>query len=153
MPLAKLACLGLTLPAAPTPIGAYVPAVRTGNLVFVSGQLPLIEGKLPAEYTGKLGFNVSPEGGQAAARQAALNVLAILEATVGLDKITRIVRLTVHVASTPCFTAQPAVANGASELMAAVFGDAGVHSRAAVGACVLPMDACVELELIAEVGD
>ncbi len=153
MPLAKIATLGLTLPAAPTPIGAYVPAVRTGNLLFVSGQLPLVDGKLPAEYTGKLGFNVSPETGQKAAQQATLNALAILEATVGLAKITRIVRIAVHVASTPCFTAQPAVANGASELLAAVFGDKGAHARAAVGACVLPLDACVEIEVIVEVGE
>jgi len=153
MPLAKLASMGITLPAAPTPIGAYVPAVRTGNLVFVSGQLPLIDGKLPAEYTGKLGFNIQTEGGQAAARQATLNALAILEAQVGLAKISRIVRTAVFVASTPCFTAHPAVANGASELLAAVFGDAGLHARAAVGAVVLPLDACVEVELIVEVSD
>ncbi len=152
MPLAKLASMGLTLPAAPTPVGAYAPAMRTGNLVFISGQFPLIEGKLPAEYTGKLGFNVSPENGQKAAQQAALNALAILEATVGLGQISRIVRLAVFVASTPCFTAQPAVANGASELLAAVFGDAGIHARIAVGAVVLPLDACVEIELIVEVG-
>ncbi|HEY3379042.1 MAG TPA: RidA family protein [Armatimonadota bacterium] len=151
MALATLATLGITLPAAPKPIGSYVPAVRSGQLVFLSGQLPFIDGKLPEEYTGKLGYNVSVETGQAAARQAVLNALAILDAEVGLAQVRRIVRLAGYVSSTPIFSQQPAVLNGASELLVAVFGEAGIHARLALGAPVLPLDACLEIELIVEV--
>ncbi len=151
MPLTSLARLGITLPAPPKPVGSYVPAVRSGNLVFLSGQLPFVEGALPAEFTGKLGFNVSLENGQAAARQATLNALAILEDTVGLENIQRIVRLAGHVSSTPIFTAQPKVLNAASELLGELFGEAGIHARLALGAVSLPLDACVEIELIVEV--
>ena len=151
MPAQRLRTLGLTLPAAPKPIGVYVPAVQSGNLVFLSGQLPLVEGKLPAEYAGKLGYNISVEVGQAAARQATLNALAILDDAVGLDHVRRIVRLAGHVSSTPIFTEQPRVLNAASELLVDVFGEAGVHARLALGAAVLPLDACIEIELIAEV--
>lgn len=151
MPTQRLSKLGLTLPAAPKPLGVYVPAVRSGNLVFLSGQLPMVNGSLPAEYTGKLGYNVSVEMGQAAARQATLNALAILDSVVGLDNVVRIVRLAGHVSSTPIFTEQPKVLNAASQLLGDVFGEAGVHARLALGAVALPLDACVEIELIAEI--
>jgi len=147
----RLSELGITLPPAPKPIGVYVPAVRSGNLIFLSGQLPLVEGKLPPEFTGKLGFNVSVEHAQAAVQQATLNALAILQEMVGLDQVRRVVRLAGHVASTPVFTEQPKVLNAASELLGKVFGEAGVHARLALGAISLPLDACVEIELIVEV--
>ena len=146
----RLAELGLELPVVPAPVAAYVPAVRTGNLVFVSGQLPLVDGKLPA--TGKVGAGVSPEQAYHLARQCALNALAAAAAAAGgLDAITRVVKVTGFVASTPDFVGQPAVVNGASELIGAVLGDAGVHARAAVGVASLPMDSPVEVELVAEV--
>lgn len=143
--------LNITLPPAPKPIGVYTPAVRSGQLVFLSGQLPLVDGKLPEAFTGKLGYNVTLATGQEAARQATLNALAILQDMVGLDHVRRIVRLAGHVSSTPLFTEQPQVLNAASELLGKVFGEAGVHARLALGAPVLPLDACVEIELIAEV--
>jgi enamine deaminase RidA (YjgF/YER057c/UK114 family) len=151
MPLQRLAELGLALPTPPTPIGVYVPAIRTGNLLFVSGQLPLIDGQLPPEYTGKLGGEVALAAGQAAACQATLNALAIVQAAVGLAAVQRIVRLAGHVNSRPDFTLQPQVLNAASDLLGAVLGEAGVHARLALGAAALPLDACVELELIVEV--
>ena len=150
IPEDRLRALGLELPPAPKPIGAYVPAVRTGNLVFVSGQLPLKEGKLLA--TGHVGREVTLEQGQACARQAVLNALAVIAAEIGgLEKVARIVRITGHVASAPGFTDQAQVLNAASELLAQVFGDAGRHSRAALGAAELPLGAPVELEMIVEV--
>ena len=151
MPLQRLMELGLALPPAPKPLGVYVPAVRSGNLVFLSGQLPLAEGTLPAEFAGKLGDAVSLDTGQAAARQATLNALAILHDLVGLEHVSRVVRLAGHVSSTPEFTKQPLVLNAASELLGAVFGDAGVHARLALGAAALPLDACIEIELIVEI--
>lgn len=151
MSIQSLERLHLTLPPAPKPIGAYTPAVRTGNLLFLSGQLPSVDGSLPAEYTGKLGYNVSSETAQAAARQATLNALAIVHEMVGLDAVKRIVRLAGYVSSTPVFTEQPKVLNAASELLAEVFGDTGVHARLALGVPALPLDACLELELIVEV--
>ncbi|MHB9108034.1 MAG: RidA family protein [Armatimonadota bacterium] len=151
MPLQRLEALGLSLPPAPKPIGAYIPVVRTGNLLFLSGQLPLVEGKLPAEYTGKLDAEVSVATAQAAARQATLNALAIIDDAVGLKHVTRVVRLAGHIASAPEFTGQPTVLNAASELLAAVFGDAGIHARLALGSAVLPLGACIEIELIVEV--
>jgi enamine deaminase RidA (YjgF/YER057c/UK114 family) len=147
----QLAALGLALPAAPTPIGAYVPSVRTGNLVYTSGQLPLVGGVLPTRFIGKLGFNISLSEGQAAAKTAALNVLAVLDAAVGLENVVRIVRLSGHVACTPDFTDQPKVLNGASELLMSVLGAAGTHTRTALGAVALPRGACVEIEVVAEV--
>lgn len=140
----------IILPPAPKPVGVYVPAVRSGNLIFLSGQLPFIEGKIPDKYLGKLGYNISLETGQAAARQATLNALAILEDFAGLDHIRRIIRLVAHVSSTPAFTQQPQVVNAASELLGTVFGDIGIHARLAVSAPVLPLDACIEIELIVE---
>jgi enamine deaminase RidA (YjgF/YER057c/UK114 family) len=148
---AKLASLNLKLPVAPKPIGHYVPAVRTGNLVYVSGQLPMSEGQLIAK--GPVPSAVSLEQGQAAARQCALNALAIVGEQIGGDwsRLVRIVRVAVFVASDNGFTDQPKVANGASELLGQLFGDAGKHARAAVGVNVLPLGATVEVELIAEV--
>jgi len=149
-PEENLRQLGLELPPAPRPVGAYVPAVRTGNLLFVSGQLPTREGKLIAQ--GRVGREVSLEEAQGCARQAALNALAVVAAEVGgLGGVTRIVRLTGHVASAPGFTDQPKVLNGASDLLAQVFGDIGRHSRAALGAAELPLGSPVELEMIVEV--
>lgn len=142
----KLKELGLTLPAPSTPAAAYVPYVTAGNLVFISGQLPLEEGKL--NITGRLGANVDVATAQKAAKLCALNILAHLKNACGgdLDKVERCVKLGVFVASTPEFFEQPAVGNGASELMQAVFGDAGKHARAAVGVAVLPRNAAVEVE-------
>ncbi|MCX5682472.1 MAG: RidA family protein [Planctomycetota bacterium] len=149
-PEQKLADLGIPLPPAPMPVGAYVRAVRTGNLVFVSGQLPLRDGKLIA--TGHVGREVTLETAQACARQAALNALAVIAAEMGgLSKVVRVVRITGHVASAPGFTDQAKVLNAASELMGQAFGDLGRHSRAALGPAELPLGAPVELELIVEV--
>jgi enamine deaminase RidA (YjgF/YER057c/UK114 family) len=146
----QLRALGLELPPAPKPVGAYIPAVRTGDLVFVSGQLPLKDGKLIA--TGHVGREVTLEQAQACARQAVLNALAVVAAEIGgLENVSRIVRLTGHVASAPGFTDQAKVLNAASELLAQVFGDAGRHSRAALGPAELPLGAPVELEMIVEV--
>jgi enamine deaminase RidA (YjgF/YER057c/UK114 family) len=148
---AKLASLNLKLPAAPKPVAVYVPAVRTGNLIYVSGQLPMSEGQLIAN--GPAPSAVSLEQAQAAARQCALNALAIVGDQIGGDwsRLVRIVRLAVFVASDNSFTDQPKVANGASELLGQVFGDAGKHARAAVGVNVLPLGASVEVEMIVEV--
>lgn len=143
---AKLAELGLTLPAAAAPVAAYVPVVVAGGLAHVSGQLPFIEGAL---VKGRLGEDVSIEDGYAAARACGLMLLAQLKAALGsLDKVERIVKLGVFINSTGAFTAQPQVANGASELMATVFGDAGKHARSAVGVPVLPLGAAVEVDAI-----
>jgi enamine deaminase RidA (YjgF/YER057c/UK114 family) len=146
----KLAELNLTLPAVAAPIGSYVPGVRVGDLVLTSGQLPLAEGKLFA--VGKVGQDVMLDRAQAAARCAGLNALAIVaQLAGGVDRIKRIVRLAVFVNSAPGFTNQPKVANGASDLMVEIFGDAGRHVRAAVGVNELPLNAAVEVELVAEV--
>lgn len=142
---------GIRLPAAPRPVAAYVPAVRSGDLVFVSGQVPLAGGVLVAR--GPVPSAMSPQDAAAAARQCALNALAVLsEALDGdLDRVRRIVRVGVFVASDSGFEGQPQVANGASELLVEVFGEAGRHARAAVGAIALPLGATVEVELVAEV--
>ena len=145
----RFAELGLILPAVAAPAGAYVPAVVTGNLVYTAGQLPFVAGALPA--TGKVGAAVSPEDAAGFARTAALNALAAADSAIGsLDRVTRVVKVVVFVASAPEFTAQPTVANGASELLGQVFGDAGIHARSAVGVAVLPLDSPVEVELILE---
>jgi enamine deaminase RidA (YjgF/YER057c/UK114 family) len=149
-PLASLAGLGLALPTVVVPLAAYVPAVRTGSLVFTAGQLPMIDGKLPA--TGKVGDDVDVEAARAMARTCALNGLAAIDALVGLDSVVRVVQVVGFVASAPDFTEQPAVVNGASELLRAVFGTAGDHARSAVGVACLPLDAPVEVELVVEVG-
>jgi enamine deaminase RidA (YjgF/YER057c/UK114 family) len=148
-PTQRLMALGLSLPPAPKPVAAYVPSSRVGNLVFVSGQLPMKDGVLAK---GVVPSQVSVEAGAAAARQAALNGLAVLaEAAGGLDRVRRIVRVGVFVCSETGFTDQPKVANGASEFLQQVFGEAGRHARAAVGNIALPLGACVEVELLAEV--
>jgi enamine deaminase RidA (YjgF/YER057c/UK114 family) len=147
--LARLADMGITLPSVVPPVAAYLPAVRTGSLVYTSGQLPMVDGALPA--TGKVGAAVTPEQAAALARTCALNALAAIHALVGLDSIVRVVKVVGFVASTPDFTGQPAVINGASEFLGEVFGDAGRHARSAVGVAALPLDAPVEVELIVEV--
>jgi enamine deaminase RidA (YjgF/YER057c/UK114 family) len=146
---ARLAELGLTLPQVTKPVASYVPAAVTGNLVFTAGQLPFADGALPA--TGKVGAEVSPEDAQRFARTCALNALAAAESVIGsLDRVTRIVKVVGFVASAPDFTGQPAVVNGASDVLGEIFGDAGRHARSAVGVAVLPLDAPVEVELILE---
>ena len=146
----RLAALGLTLPAVPAPVAAYQPAVADGERVWTSGQLPFVEGALPV--TGKVGEGeglVPPERAAQMARIAALNALAAVKSVVGdLDRVAQVVKVVAFVASAPGFTGQPAVANGASELLAAVLGDAGRHARSAVGVACLPMDAPVEVELV-----
>jgi enamine deaminase RidA (YjgF/YER057c/UK114 family) len=146
----RLAELGLTLPPVAKPVAAYVPAVLTGNYVYTSGQLPLVDGKL--QGTGKVGAHVAPDEAAGLARICALNALAAVASVAGgLDAITRIVKVTCFVSSAPAFTGQAQVANGASELLIEVLGDAGRHARSAVGMSVLPLDSPVEVELIAEV--
>ncbi|OBA91044.1 LysR family transcriptional regulator [Mycolicibacterium mucogenicum] len=145
----RLAELGIELPEVVAPLAAYVPAVRTGNLVYTSGQLPMKGGQLPAE--GKVGGEVSAEDGKALARICGLNALAAVHALVGIDSVVRIVKVVGFVASAPGFNGQPAVINGASELMGEVFGPAGAHARSAVGVSELPLNAPVEVELIVEV--
>ncbi len=146
---AKLAELGLTLPVAAAPVAAYVPVVVAGGLAHVSGQLPFIDGKL---VTGRLGDDVTTEQGYEAARACGLMLLAQLKAALGsLDRVERVVKLGAFINSTGDYTDQPKVANGASELMAAVFGDAGKHARSAVGVPVLPLGAAVEVDAIVAV--
>jgi len=151
LPSARLAELGLTLPAVATPQAAYVPAVVSGGFVYVSGQLPFVDGKL--KQTGKVGAEVSAEDAAALARICALNGIAAAASVAGpdgLDGIARIVKVTGFVASAPGFTKQPVVINGASELLIEVFGEAGRHARSAVGMAELPLSTPVEVELIAE---
>ena len=147
---ARLAELGLTLPTDTPPLAAYVPAVRTGNLVFTSGQLPRVDGELT--HVGKVGAEVTPEQAKDAAQACALNAIAALKGEIGdLEKVRRVVKVVGFVASAPDFSGQPGVINGASELLGKVFGDAGVHARSAVGVAALPMDVPVEVEMIVEV--
>ncbi len=145
----RLASLGLVVPAVAAPVAAYVPAIRTGSYVHTSGQLPFVDGALPA--TGKVGAEVSPDDAYEYARLCALNVIAAIGSVVDLDSVVRVVKLGVFVASAPDFTGQPAVANGASELMAAAFGEAGTHARSAVGVAVLPLDTPVEIDAVVEI--
>ena len=142
---ARLAELGITLPPVSTPVGSYVPAVRTGSLVYTSGQVP------KDATTGKVGAEVSAEDANAAARVCALQALAAVDALVGLDSVARVVKVVGFVASAPGFTGQPAVINGASDLLGEVFGEAGAHARSAVGVAELPGGVPVEVELIVEV--
>ena len=147
---ARLAELGLTLPTVAAPVAAYVPTVRTGNLVWTSGQLPFVDGSLPV--TGKVGAEVEAGRAKELAATCALNALAAIAAAIGdLDQVRRVVKVVGFVASAPGFFGQPGVINGASELLGQVFGDAGRHARSAVGVAVLPLDTPVEVELIAEV--
>jgi enamine deaminase RidA (YjgF/YER057c/UK114 family) len=146
----RLAGLGRTLPGVAAPVAAYVPAVRSGDYVFTSGQLPMVDGSLAA--TGKVGAEVSAEDAKQLAATCVLNALAAIKAEIGdLDRVRRIVKVVGFVASTPDFTGQPGVVNGASELLGEVFGDKGVHARSAVGVAVLPLDAPVEVELTVEI--
>jgi enamine deaminase RidA (YjgF/YER057c/UK114 family) len=147
---ARLGQLGVALPQVVAPLASYVPAVRTGNLVYTAGQLPMQGGKLA--QTGKVGAGVSPEEGKALARICALNALAAVNSVAGIDAVTRVVKVVGFVASAPGFNGQPTVINGASELLGEVFGDKGAHARSAVGVAELPLDAPVEVELIVEVG-
>jgi enamine deaminase RidA (YjgF/YER057c/UK114 family) len=145
----RLAELGIILPAVAKPLAAYVPAVRTGTLVYTSGQLPLQAGDLT--HIGKVGAEVTPEQAKVAARTCALNALAAIDALVGIDAVIRVVKVVGFVASAPGFSGQPGVVNGASEVLGELFGDAGAHARSAVGVSELPLDAPVEVELIVEV--
>jgi len=161
----RLSELGIVLPGLAAPVANYVPAVRTGNYVYTSGQLPFVDGKLPV--TGKVGVGTSkpdryysveplvdPEVAAGLAKQSALNALAAVKALVGsLDKVVRVIKVVGFVASDPAFTGQPAVINGASNVLGEIFGERGVHARSAVGVSVLPLDSPVEVELILEVSD
>lgn len=146
---ARLAELGISIPHLAKPVAAYVPAVVTGHLVHTAGQLPFVDGALPA--TGKVGAEVSADDAAGYARTCVLNALAAAQSVIGsLDRVTRIVKVTGFVASAPDFTGQPTVLNGASEVLGDIFGEAGQHARSAVGVAVLPLDAPVEVELILE---
>lgn len=150
----RLAELGIELPAVAAPVAAYVPAVQVGNQVWTSGQLPFVDGKLPV--TGKVdhghgGGHVSTEQAQKYARQAALNALAAVDALVGIDRVTRVLKVVGFVASAPDYDAQPQVVNGASNLIGEIFGEAGAHARSAVGVAELPLNSPVEIELIVEI--
>jgi enamine deaminase RidA (YjgF/YER057c/UK114 family) len=149
-PEERLEQLGLSVPDVATPVATYVPAVRTGNHVYTAGQLPMRDGQLT--LTGKVGAEVSAEDAFDCARLCALNGLAAVASVVGdLSRVVRVVKLVVFVASAADFTGQPGVANGASDLVGEVFGDAGQHARSAVGVAVLPLDAPVEVEMVVEV--
>jgi enamine deaminase RidA (YjgF/YER057c/UK114 family) len=146
----KIQSLGFTLPPPPKPVATYVPAVRSGNLLFLSGMIPMVDGKMAV--VGKLGKELTVEQGQEVARITLLNALAVIKAEIGsLDRVERIVRIGVHVASAEGFIQQPAVANGASDLLVQIFGEAGRHARLALGAAELPLNAPVELEMIVQV--
>ena len=147
----RLAALGLTVPEVAAPVAAYVPAVRSGSHVYLSGQLPFKDGALP--LTGKVGGAVTAEQAKELAAVSALNAIAALKSVVGdLDKVVRIVKVGAFIACTPDFTGHPGVVHGASELFAAAFGEAGVHARSAVGVSALPLGAPVEVEVIVEIG-
>lgn len=147
---AKLVELGITLPPAPKPVATYVPAVRAGDLLFLSGTGPFKDGRVV--FAGKLGRDLTVEQGADAARLTLLNALAMVRQELGtLDRVVRIVRLTGHVASAEGFTQQPAVINGASDLLVQIFGEAGRHARLALGAAELPLNMCIEIELILQV--
>jgi enamine deaminase RidA (YjgF/YER057c/UK114 family) len=146
----KLNSLGIQLPETPKPLAAYLPAKQTGNLVFTAGQLPMVDGNLIA--TGLLGKDIEVEAAKAAAKICVINALSAVKGVIGdLDKIKQVVRVVGYVASMPDFTQQPAIVNGASELLLEVFGEAGRHARSAIGVAVLPLNAAVEIELTVEV--
>lgn len=146
----KLKQMGITIPEAAKPLAAYIPAIKIGNLVMTSGQVPVSAGSI--KYLGKVGKDISEEQGMEAAKLCAINCLSAVKSVIGsLDKIKRIVKLTVFVNSAEGFTAQPKVANGASEFIVEIFGDAGKHSRSAVGVSELPLNSSVEIEMIVEV--
>ncbi|MFV8381278.1 RidA family protein [Corynebacterium hindlerae] len=145
----KLAEMGIELPGVATPVAAYVPAVQVGNQVWTSGQLPFVEGSLPA--TGKVGWDVTAEVAEDLARTATLNALAAVDALVGIDNVTRVLKVTGFVASAEGFNGQPSVVNGASNLLGEIFGDAGQHARSAVGVYELPLGSPVEIEIVVEI--
>ena len=146
----KLNSLGIQLPETPKPLAAYLPAKQTGNLVFTAGQLPMVDGNLIA--TGLLGKDIEVEAAKAAAKICVINALSAVKGVIGdLDKIKQVVRVVGYVASMPDFTQQPAIVNGASELLLEVFGETGRHARSAIGVAVLPLNAAVEIELTVEV--
>lgn len=147
----KLAELGLTLPVAAKPVAAYVPAIRTGNLVFTAGQLPLVDGAIPS--TGKVGTKVNVDEAKRLAQVCALNALAAVETVADVNKIVKVVRVVGYVNGEPGFISQPAVINGASELYLHIWGEAGKHARSAIGVAELPLDAPVEVELTVEIAD
>ncbi len=148
----RLAEIGLTLPEIATPVAAYVPAVRSGNLIFLSGQLPMVNGELP--QTGKVGGTVTPDEAHELAKICALNGIAAVKGLIGdLEKVVRIVKVTGFVASVPDFVSAPVVVNGASNVLLQAFGDKGVHARSSLGVAALPLDAPVEVELIVEVAE
>jgi enamine deaminase RidA (YjgF/YER057c/UK114 family) len=148
----RLSELGLTVPDVVPPVAAYVPVVREGDLVFTSGQLPMVDGSLPA--TGKVGAEVDADAAKALAETCALNAIAAIKSEIGdLDSVTRVVKVVGFVACVPEFTGAPGVVNGASELFGAAFGERGVHARSAVGVASLPLDAAVEVEAVFEVAD
>lgn len=149
--LARLEELGVELPSVAVPLASYIPATRVGNQVWTSGQLPVVGGELPA--AGKVGAEVSLEKAQELARVAVLNALAAIDGLVGLDHVTRVVKVVGFVASDPSFTEQAAVINGASDFLGEVFGDTGIHARSAVGVAVLPKDSPVEIEVIVEIAE
>ena len=149
--LARLEELGVELPSVAVPLASYIPATQVGNQVWTSGQLPVVGGELPV--TGKVGAEVSLDKAQELARTAALNALAAIDGLVGLDRITRVLKVVGFVASDPSFTDQAAVINGASDFLGEVFGDAGIHARSAVGVAVLPKDSPVEIEIIVEIAE
>ena len=150
-PYTRLAELGLRLPAVSPPRGAYIPAVRSGNLVYVSGQVPMTDGELTT--TGRVGADITPERANELCHQCALAALAAINAVAGLDQVVRVVKVSGFVASTDDFTGQPAVINGASDLFVAIFGDAGRHARTSIGVAELPLGSPVEIEVIVEVAD
>lgn len=145
----RLSELGITLPAVAAPVAAYVPAIRVGDQVWTSGQLPFVDGKLPA--VGKLGADITVEQGADYARQAALNALAAVDALVGINNVKQVLKIVGFVASADGFAEQPAVVNGASNLIGEIFGEAGAHARSAVGVAELPLSSPVEIEIIVEV--
>lgn len=145
----RLSELGITLPAVAAPVAAYVPAIRVGDQVWTSGQLPFVDGKLPA--VGKLGADITVEQGADYARQAALNALAAVDALVGINNVKRVLKVVGFVASADGFVEQPAVVNGASNLIGEIFGEVGAHARSAVGVAELPLSSPVEIEIIVEV--
>ena len=150
LPEDKLKALGIDLPGAPAPLGSYVPCVQTGNLIFISGMLPLINGRLM--HTGRVGENVSIDEAREDAKTATINALAVLRAHISsLDKVKRCVKITGYIASAPAFTEQPKILNAASDLIYEIFVEAGSHARAAVGVNVLPLNSPVEIEFIFEV--
>jgi enamine deaminase RidA (YjgF/YER057c/UK114 family) len=148
----RLIKMGLALPEVAAPLASYIPAQRSGNMVYTSGQLPLVDGELIA--TGKVGADVDQETAIECARVCALNALAAIVSVVGdIDRVTQVVKVVGFVASAPDFTGQPAIINGTSDLLGEIFGEAGVHARSAVGVAALPKDAPVEVEMIVEVSD